>query len=74
MAVVNDDQLEQIVGRNQKFLRDFLMVVCCLIVFLIIVVFIMLVFVINKNLELARLAALDKQRRYIQNLDVRTRS
>ncbi|AXU41659.1 ORF61 [Spodoptera eridania nucleopolyhedrovirus] len=73
-SVLNQDQLEQLVSRNQSFLRDFLLVVCCVIVFVIILMFIVLVVSINKSLELSAAAKLERQRTFLANLDLRART
>lgn len=73
-SVLNQDQLEQIISRNQSFLRDFLLVICCVVVFIIILVFILLVVNIQKTMEIATAAKIDRQRTYIANLDLRARS
>ena len=73
-SVLNQDQLEQIVSRNQSFLRDFLLVICCVIVFVIILMFILLVVSINKSLEMSAAAKLERQRTFLANLDLRTRA
>ncbi|QNV47875.1 ac108-like protein [Alphabaculovirus altersperidaniae] len=73
-SVLNQDQLEQLVSRNQSFLRDFLLVVCCVIVFIIVLMFILLIVSINKSLELSAAAKMERQRTFLANLDLRTRT
>ncbi|ACI28774.1 agip72 [Agrotis ipsilon multiple nucleopolyhedrovirus] len=77
-SVLNQDQLEQIVSRNRTFLRDFLLVICCVVVFVIVIVFILLIININKTMELAAAAAtaakISRQQTFLANLDLRARS
>ncbi|AAZ38231.1 ORF-65 [Agrotis segetum nucleopolyhedrovirus A] len=73
-SVLNQDQLEQIVSRNQSFIRDFLLVICSVIVFMVILLFIVLINNINKSVELANYIKIDRQRAYLANLDLRART
>ncbi|AIZ48619.1 asb062 [Agrotis segetum nucleopolyhedrovirus B] len=77
-SVLNQDQLEQIVSRNRTFLRDFLLVICCVVVFVIVIVFILLIININRTMELAAAAEtaarISRQQTFLANLDLRTRS
>ncbi|AYN45009.1 se49 [Alphabaculovirus alterspexiguae] len=72
-SILNQDQLEQIVSRNQTFLRDFLLVICCVVVFIIILMFIVLVMSINRAMELNTAAQIERQRTFLANLDLRNR-
>ncbi|AUV65335.1 hypothetical protein [Alphabaculovirus myunipunctae] len=72
-SIVNHDQLEQLVSRNQTFIRDFLLIICCVVVFVIIVMFVLLIFNLNKSVELAAAAQVQRQRTYLANLDLRAR-
>lgn len=72
-SVINQDQLQQILNRNQSFIRDFLLVICCVAVFVTIIVFILLVLNINRTVELAASTKLERQRTYLANLDLRAR-
>jgi uncharacterized protein (UPF0333 family) len=72
-SILNHDQLEQIVSRNQTFLRDFLLIICCVVVFLVIVMFVLLIYNINKTVEMASAARIQRQITYAANLDLRTR-
>ncbi|QAT90341.1 hypothetical protein KM622_gp055 [Spodoptera exempta nucleopolyhedrovirus] len=73
-SILNQDQLEQIVSRNQTFLRDFLLVICCVVVFIIILMFIVLVMSINRAMELNTAAKIERQRTFLANLDLRART
>nr|QED40116.1 hypothetical protein [Spodoptera frugiperda multiple nucleopolyhedrovirus] len=73
-SVLNQDQLEQLVSRNQSFLRDFLLVICCIVVFVILLLFIILVVSINKSMEISTAQKLERQRTFLANLDLRART
>ena len=47
-SILDRDQLDQIVSRNKSFLKDFMLVMVCLVVFIILIVFILLLYNYNK--------------------------
>ncbi|ADB84434.1 hypothetical protein [Apocheima cinerarium nucleopolyhedrovirus] len=65
------DQLHQIVSRNKTFLKDFILVICCLVVFVIIMVFIIMLFSINKQMEYDDIELAKKNKLFLTNLDYR---
>jgi Baculovirus 11 kDa family len=69
--LIDHDQLHQIVSRNKTFLRDFILVICCLVVFVIILVFIIMLFSINKQLEQKDIERIKKNKLFLTNLDYR---
>jgi beta-lactamase regulating signal transducer with metallopeptidase domain len=72
-SILNRDQLDHILARNQTFLRDFLLVIGAVVVFIIIIVFILLLFNINKTIELEAQRRAELEKTYLANLDLRTR-
>nr|AKN91055.1 ORF-85 [Buzura suppressaria nucleopolyhedrovirus]QYF10567.1 hypothetical protein [Buzura suppressaria nucleopolyhedrovirus] len=70
-SIIDYDQLQQLVSRNQVFLRDFLLVLCAIIIFVILIVFILFVLAIGRNVETEELEKLKLQHQYLANLDYR---
>ncbi|UJZ89001.1 ac108 [Erannis ankeraria nucleopolyhedrovirus] len=69
--LTDHDQLHQIVSRNKTFLKDFILVICCLIVFVIILVFIIMLFSISKQLENKDVERIKRNKLFLANLDNR---
>ncbi|QED40616.1 hypothetical protein [Chrysodeixis includens nucleopolyhedrovirus] len=72
-SILNQDQLEQLVTRNRTFLRDFLLVICGLVVFVVILMFIVLIFNISQTLELNKQRQQRREETFLANLDYRYR-
>ncbi|AAZ67465.1 orf95 [Trichoplusia ni single nucleopolyhedrovirus] len=72
-SILNQDQLEQLVGRNQSFLRDFLLVICGVVVFIVCLLFIMLIFNMSSAIETRERQILQREQTFMANLDYRYR-
>ncbi|QEI03621.1 hypothetical protein [Rachiplusia nu nucleopolyhedrovirus] len=72
-SILNQDQLEQIIVRNRSFLRDFLLVICGLVIFVVILMFIVLVFNISRTLDQNRRRQQQREETLLANLDYRYR-
>ncbi|ABY65820.1 hypothetical protein [Orgyia leucostigma nucleopolyhedrovirus] len=70
-SVLDYDQLQQIVSRNRVFLRDFIMVLCCILIFVIIAVFILFVLFVATNKEQHDKFTEQEQQRLLANIDYR---
>ncbi|AGR56847.1 ac108 [Hemileuca sp. nucleopolyhedrovirus] len=70
-SILDYDQLQQIVSRNKIFLRDFILIVCCIIVFVILIVFILFIVLIAKNMEQLEIDAMKRHKTLMANLDYR---
>ncbi|QYC92779.1 Per os infectivity factor 9 [Trabala vishnou gigantina nucleopolyhedrovirus] len=70
-SIVDHDQLQQIVSRNQVFLRDFILVICCILVFVILIMFILFIIFIAKNMETVEINTMQMQKQFLTNLDYR---
>lgn len=66
-SISDFDQVQQLVSRNDALLRNFLLIICGLIVFVIIVVFLLFLANINKNNELTRMQNYLNQNAYATN-------
>ncbi|AAL01779.1 unknown [Spodoptera litura nucleopolyhedrovirus] len=73
-SVLDYDQLGQIVSRNRIFLRDFVLVICGLIVFIVIIVFMLLVYNINETVRLEEYERESTRQRYLANYDFTRRT
>ena len=70
-SILDYDQLNELVVKNRTFLRDFLLVICGLIIFVILAVFVLLIFAINQTVEDRRARAETFVKTYEANLDYR---
>nr|AGE61361.1 hypothetical protein [Chrysodeixis chalcites nucleopolyhedrovirus]AGE61809.1 hypothetical protein [Chrysodeixis chalcites nucleopolyhedrovirus] len=72
-SILNQDQLEQLVNRNQSFLRDFLLVICGVVVFIVCLLFIVLIFNLNSSIEARERQKRQRKQTFMANLDYRYR-
>ncbi|AWW14452.1 hypothetical protein KM620_gp092 [Hyposidra talaca nucleopolyhedrovirus] len=70
-SILDQDQLQQLLSRNQVFLRDFLLVLCAIVIFIILIVFILFILAIGRNEENKELNQLKRHYQYLSNLDYR---
>lgn len=70
-SILDRDQLDQIVSRNKSFLKDFMLVMVCLVVFIILIVFILLLYNYNKMSSLVEKQKKEKIDTFLMNLDRR---
>jgi hypothetical protein len=70
-SILDRDQLDQIVSRNKSFLKDFMLVMACLVVFIILIVFILLLYNYNKMSSLVEKQKKEKIDTFLMNLDRR---
>nr|WUR10747.1 hypothetical protein Caab_038 [Calliteara abietis nucleopolyhedrovirus] len=69
--VLDFDQLQQLVARNHIFLRDFILILCCILLFVIITVFIVLVLIAASSTETRTENVQQERERLLANLDYR---
>ncbi|AJD80787.1 hypothetical protein [Pseudoplusia includens SNPV IE] len=72
-SILNQDQLEQLVSRNQSFLRDFLLVICGVVVFIVCLLFIVLIFNMNSAIVARERQKRQREETFMANLDYRYR-
>ncbi len=72
-SILNQDQLEQLLVRNKTFLRDFLLVICGLVIFVVILMFIVLIYNISQTIYFNTLRKQQRQDTFLANLDYRYR-
>ncbi|QUJ09284.1 hypothetical protein Gyru_ORF89 [Gynaephora ruoergensis nucleopolyhedrovirus] len=70
-STLDHDQLQQIVSRNQTFIRDFILVICCILVFVILLIFILFVLSVGGNVERLNTLAANRKKRLLANVDYR---
>nr|ANW12260.1 ac104 [Malacosoma sp. alphabaculovirus] len=73
-SILDHDQLDQIVSRNKSFLKDFILVMACLVVFVLLIVFILLLYNYNRMSMLVEKQRKEKINTFLMNLDRRVAS
>ncbi|ABI35769.1 hypothetical protein [Ectropis obliqua nucleopolyhedrovirus] len=70
-SILDYDQLQQIISKNQSFLRDFILVICCIIVFVILIMFILFIIMIATNEDKIEAGIVKRNKRLKANIDYR---